>query len=799
MNNHALAPLAFLLPLGLIPCILAAQPGLETPAVARADPLLDPLRAERGFVGVVACGECHPKELALWRGSYHDRAMTLATPETVRGDFEEADISAHGVTSRFFRRDGEFLVSTDGPDGELKGYPIRYTFGWSPLQQYLIAFPGGRLQSLGLAWDTRPQEQGGQDWFHLYPDQSMDHSHPLHWTAPDQTWNYQCADCHSTDLQKRYDAKSKGYDTRYAEINVACEACHGAGARHLAWAMATAARSGGTGTDQAAHAAVADDPTRGLLVDLKDRDGGLWRLSGETGKPSRQPPRHSQIQTEACARCHSRRGRIWDEMKPGEPLHQGFRLALLEPDLYFPDGQIKDEVFVFGSFIQSRMYHQGVVCGDCHEVHSLRLQADGNAVCARCHLASRYDSPEHHHHPAGSEGAACVACHMPQRFYMVVDERADHSLRVPRPDLSLKLGTPNACNGCHRDQDAAWAAKTVETWYPDPQYRGSHFGEALHAADQKAPDATQRLLALAGDPAQPAIARASALDRLHDQPQASPAPTTLLTVRRLLADPESLVRAQAVRYLDLVDLRTRIDLAWPLLSDPARTVRLEAVRVLAPVMRQGIGGKLAEQMRTALAEYATAERVNADRPEAHLNLGLIAIAAGEPRVAEQSYRNALELDPRFTPARANLADLYREQGREGDAEAELQAGLASDPDNADLHHALGLARVRTHRLDAAIEDLARAARLAPDNSRFAYVQGVALDAADRTPEALAVLEAAQPGDPANRDLLIALIQYNAKLGRVQEAQDWLAEFGAKAPGDPAIKALLEQIGKPGTQ
>ena len=385
---------------------------------------------------------------------------------------------------------------------------------------------------------------------------------------------------------------------------------------------------------------------------------------------------------------------------------------------------------------------------------------------------------------------------MPQRFYMVVDERADHSLRVPRPDLSLKLGTPNACNGCHADKDAAWAAAAVETWYPDPLHRGPHFGEALYAADHKAPEATQRLLALVGDPARPAIARASALDRLHDQPQDGSGSATLLTVRRLLADPEALVRAQAVRYLDLVDLRTRVELAWPLLSDPARTVRLEATRVLAPVMRQGIGGKLADQMRAALAEYATAEQVNADRPEAHLNLGLIAAALGEPSLAEQSYRTALELDPRFTPARANLADLYREQGREANAEAELKAGLASAPGNAELHHALGLARVRTQRLAAAIEDLARAARLAPDNSRFAYVHGVALDAADRTAEALAVLEAAQPGDPANRDLLIALIQYNAKLGRVQEAHRWLAEFGATAPGDPALKALREQIGKP---
>ncbi len=788
---------ACLLALGLIPCSLMAQPGLEAPSDPGADPLLDPVRAERGFIGAAACGECHPKELALWRGSYHDRAMTLATPETVLGDFQDTELTAHGVTSRFFRRDGEFRVHTDGPDGVLKDYPIRYTFGWNPLQQYLIEFPGGRLQSLGLAWDTRPEEQGGQHWFTLYPDLGMDHSHPLHWTAPDQTWNYQCADCHSTDLQKRYDAGRKSYDTRYAEINVACEACHGPGARHRDWARAAAerqARSGETGTDQVTATAAVDDPTRGLLVDLKDRDGGVWRLAAETGKPSREPPRSSHLQTEICARCHSRRGRIWDEIKPGEPLYQGFRLALLEPDLYFPDGQIKEEVYVFGSFIQSRMYHQGVVCGDCHEVHSLRLHADGNAVCARCHLSTRYDVPEHHHHPADSPGAACVACHMPQRYYMVVDERADHSLRVPRPDLSLKLGTPNACNGCHADRDATWAAAAVETWFPDPQHRGPHFGEALYAADHKAPDATPRLLALAGDPTRPAIARASAMDRLHGQPQDRSDPTTLLTVRRLLADPDALVRAQAVRYLDLMDLRTRVELVWPLLSDPARTVRLETTRVLAPVMRQGIGGKLAEQMRLALAEYETAEQVNADRPEAHLNLGLMAVALGEPGLAEQSYRTALELDPRFSPARANLADLYREQGREADAEAELMAGLSADPDNADLHYALGLARVRTHHLDAAIPDLARATELAPDNSRFAYVYGVALDAADRTAEALTLLEAAQGHDPANRDLLIALIQYHAKLGQNQEAGRWLSKLASMAPEDPALKVLQEQIG-----
>lgn len=777
----------------LIPVAQAADVPVERPAAVSTapDPHLDPERTQRGYVGVAVCAECHRAEFDHWKGSDHDLAMTQATPDTVLGNFDDAQFEAHGVKSRFFRRDGGYFVQTDGPDGELRDYPIRYTFGWSPLQQYLIEFPGGRLQALGLAWDTRAPEQGGQRWFHLYPDADpnapMDHRNPLHWTAADQTWNYQCADCHSTDLQKRYDAGQQVYDTRYAQINVACEACHGPGVRHVDWARAQPVG------ETAESAAATDAAGRGLLVDLKDRDGGVWQINPETGKPQRSVVRAPQggphVQTETCARCHSRRGRLQDELTPGEPLHQGFRLALLDPALYFPDGQIKDEVFVHGSFIQSRMYHQGVVCSDCHEPHSLKLHAEGNAVCARCHTAPRYDSPEHHHHEAGSAGAACVACHMPQRFYMVVDERADHSLRVPRPDLSLTLGTPNACNGCHEDKDAAWAATAVETWYPDPTYRGPHFGEALHSADTNAPDASARLLALAADPAQPAIARASALDRLHDRAD----PSALMTVQRLLADPQAQVRAQAVRFLDLTDIQSRVDLAWPLLSDPALTVRLEAARVLAPVMRQGIGGKLAEQMTTALEAYAVAEMVHADRPEAHLNLGLLAFDAGEPRAAEQAYRAALRLDGGFTPARVNLADLYRSLGREADAEAELRAGLATAPESADLHFALGLAQVRAQQLDAAIDNLARATALSPQDSHYAYVYGVALDGAGRTREALTVLEAGYEQNPANQDILIALIQYNAKLADEATARRWLDVLRAVVPGDPILPQIEEQI------
>ncbi len=289
-----------------------------------------------------------------------------------------------------------------------------------------------------------------------------------------------------------------------------------------------------------------------------------------------------------------------------------------------------------------------------------------------------------------------------------------------------------------------------------------------------------------------AIARASALERLHEHPS----PDAMLTVPRLLKDPDPLVRAAAVRYLDRTDLRTRTEQAWPLLTDPARTVRLEATRVLAPLATQTMGADLASQLDSALQEYVAAESVNADRPEANLNLGLIALTAGEPEVAERAYREALALDPRFIPAHANLADLYRGQGREAEAQAQLRAGLAVDPESADLHHALGLSLVRAKRLDAALSDLKRATELAPTNNRYAYVYAIALDGAGQTAEALPILAAAAERDAANTELLVALVQYHAKLGQREAATAWLDKLAAVTPGDPAVEQLRGSLGQP---
>ncbi len=423
------------------------------------------------------------------------------------GNFADARFAHAGVTTRFFRRDGRFFVNTDGPGGTLADFEIKYTFGVHPLQQYLVELPGGRLQALGIAWDARPKAQGGQRWFHLYPDRKLKAGDPLHWTGIDQNWNYQCADCHSTNLRKNYDDATRTYRTTWSEIDVGCEACHGPGSNHAGWAK----------LDPNARGA---DASKGLPVALDERRGVTWSIDAATGNATRSAPRTSSREIEACARCHARRGQFDDTWHPGAPLGNAYRVALLEPGLYYADGQMRDEVYNHGSFLQSRMHAKGVTCSDCHDPHSQKLRVPGNAVCGQCHAPSRFDAATHHRHKPGSPGAACASCHMPTTTYMVVDPRHDHSMRIPRPDRTVALGTPNACGNCHAKEGAKWAADAVARWYPERKPGQQTFAEALAAGDRGAPGAQAALASLADR-------RDSSADRARERDRATrPAPGT---------------------------------------------------------------------------------------------------------------------------------------------------------------------------------------------------------------------------------------------------------------------------------
>ena len=752
----------------------------EPPPAPRPSPTATAVRAaavpppSATFVGAGACAGCHADETAAWRGSQHAAAMQPATPATVLGDFAGATFTYAGVTSRFSRRGDDFVVRTDGPDGTLADYRVTYTFGVYPLQQYLVDFPDGRKQALSIAWDARPKSAGGQRWFHLYPDEHVDHRDPLHWTRLAQNWNFVCADCHSTNLRRNYDPAADRYATTWSDLEVACEACHGPGSNHVAWAE---------------HRPGAEAwRTHGLAIALDERAGVAWTPSPTAPTRSRALGTHREVET--CAVCHARRRPLGTDPGPTGRLLDTHVPELLTAPLYEPDGQQHDEVYTWGSFVQSKMYARGVTCSDCHEPHAGTLRAAGNAVCTQCHVATTYDAAAHHHHAEGGAGARCVGCHMPARTYMEIDPRHDHSLRVPRPDLTVRDGTPNACTGCHADRDPSWAAAAVAQWF-GPERKGFQtYAAALRDGRRGAPGAAAGLAALVHDARAPEIARATAAAML----ERFPSPATLGAIRDALADGSPLLRAAG---LDAVlglppDARGRV--AAPLADDPVKAVRVQAGRVLAALPSSAVPESAATASRGAIAEYVASERAVGERPESHLNLGIVAAERGDDPEAEAEYRLAIRRDPSFVPAYVNLADLYRTAGRDADAAQAIADGSAAVPDDPSLLHALGLQRVREHRNAEALPLLERAAAGRPEDPRFAYVYAVALHSAGRGDEATRVLTAALARAPYDPSLLSALAAFARDAGRRDEALGYARRLAAVVPDDEGVRALVRELG-----
>jgi tetratricopeptide (TPR) repeat protein len=673
--------------------LVLALAALATACGRPAEPLPPP-----HLVGRATCEGCHAAQAASWSGSDHDRAMEVAGEGTVLGDFAGATFTHFGVTSTFTKEDGKFLVRTDGPDGKLHDYEIAYTFGVDPLQQYLIRFPGGRLQALSVCWDTRPKEAGGQRWFHLYPKERMPHDDVLHWTGIYQNWNFMCAECHSTGVKKGYDAARDAFDTTSAEIDVSCEACHGPGSNHVAWAAQR-------------------KPSQGLGLAVRLGEPGRWVMDRTTGIAKRDRPRTSQAELETCGRCHARRGVVSEDYVHGRPLMDTHRVALLDDGLYHADGQILEEDYEYGSFVQSKMHAAGVTCTDCHDPHTLRT-ASGNAVCAPCHLPERFDTPAHHHHEAGGKASACTACHMPATHYMVVDARHDHGFKVPRPDLTAKTGAPDVCTGCHADKPHAWSVAAHARLFGEAG--ASHWSETIAAGRADPAAAAPALAALARDAGQPGIVRATAA-----MLAGGASDRTFEALTAALADPDPLVRDATVRALAAAEPERRARLLAPLTLDPVRTVRIDAGRALAGAPAELLDAKTATEAAAALEEWKASQAMDADRPEARLNLCALHAELGEIDAALEDCRAALRLAPRIPSVYVTLADVYRAAGRETEAEATLRDGLRVDARNGTLWHALGLGLIRQRRAPEALEALREATRLEPANARFTEVYRIA--------------------------------------------------------------------------
>jgi predicted CXXCH cytochrome family protein len=735
------------------------------------------------FVGSDTCAGCHRAEARLWDASQHKAAMQHATDKTVLGDFSEASFDYYGVHSRFFRKDGKFLVETDEADGKIAVFEVKYTFGMDPLQQYLVEFPDGRIQALPLAWDSRPQESGGQRWFHLYPDEEIKHDDVLHWTKLNQNWNFMCAECHSTGVAKNYDATADRFATTWAEISVGCEACHGQGSRHISWA-----REQRSWWQFGKH-----DVSKGLLVRFDERHNVSWPIDPQTGTARRSvAPATLRKEVETCGLCHARRAGFNGDWVPGQWLSQTHAVEALARTTYHADGQIRDveEPYNYTPFKQSKMFAAGVTCSDCHDPHSSKLRASGDGVCLQCHAADKYaDATTHGHHAGVNPPPTCISCHMQARTYMVIDPRHDHSFRVPRPDLSALLGTPNACNGCHSDKSPQWAAAAVEEWFGPDREGFQTYAAAFHSARADAADAAALLAVVAADGNTPAVARASALSELASRVS----PQNIAVARSGLADPDPMVRIGALDTLENLPPGQIWSWVSPLLADPVRGVRIRTVSLLASVPTVSQPPADRGRFDQAAKEFVAAQRFNADRPEARSTLGNFLAQRGQVADAEVEYKAALRLSPQYAVAAINLADLYRQLGQDGEGEGVLRAAIAVSPRDAAAHHALGLTLTRLKHPDAAIAEFRRAVKLDPGDARYQYVYAVALYSAGRPNEAIALLKQAVQSHPANTDILTVLISFNRLAGDAPAALGYAEQLAAITPEDQGVIALVHEL------
>jgi len=721
------------------------------------------------FIGSIKCRDCHKTEYDRWQGSHHDHAMEAAGDETVLGDFNDAEFTIHGVTSRFYRKDGGFFVYTNGPGGEMGEFEITHTFGWYPLQQYLIPFPGGRLQCLPIAWDVK-----GEKWYRVPPVENIAPDDWLYWTNNGQNWNGMCAECHSTNLKKNYDPDTHTFKTTWSDIDVGCEACHGPGSRHLAWAE---------------------------MPDMARPQVDNFELVQDTSDTN------ARQAVELCAPCHSRRAILDDYVHAERDLLDSLLPSLLTDELYFADGQILEEVYVYGSFTQSKMYRHGVRCSNCHDIHSIKPVKEGNALCLQCHRAEEYDTREHHFHKKKDEkgepiksaagevlftvgtGAECVQCHMPGRYYMGIDYRPDHSFRIPDPALNAEINSPDACLRCHVDKKSAWSIATVAKWYGPG--RRPHYGNILAAARKGEPEAKDDLIRLAGDPLYPVIVRATALSLLT----AYPGENAVQAFELALQDEEPLMRRTAIANLPPTSAEITAGLIAPYLFDPVKGVRIEAATKLAGVPSEQLDEDRKALFNIVLQEFEEAMAYSADFSFARFNLGNLYNTLGRPNDAVKNYLAAIAIDEQFFPAKVNLAMAYNQTGENGKAEALLREVLAANPEMYETAYSLGLLLVEMKKPDQAVQYLRIAADGLGNRPRIWYNLGLLQASLGQDNKAEAALLKAMELEPDNPDYLFALADFYLKRKRPQRAKIYAELLIEKHPQNPIGYELMRVIGR----
>ncbi len=728
------------------------------------------------YIGSERCIQCHEGEYQQWQKSHHAKAMLLPEEKNILGDFNDKVVTFNDVVTRFSSKNGHYFISTSNASNQLETYPIAYTFGYYPLQQYLIDIGDGKLQAFDIAWDSRDKKEGGQRWFKLLPNENTGHDSQFHWTRQLQNWNSRCAQCHSTGLQEGYDPLKHQYNTTYAEVNVACESCHGTGKLHVKLMKER--------KDKLISEEAIKSLDSGFKTNLKQSRSFYFT---EKDLIAQALGEKSDAQINACGGCHSLR-QIIGELDPSYDYHDQYLQRLLDDPLYYADGQIQEEVFVLGSFMQSKMYQAGVTCTNCHNAHTGEVKAKDNTLCAQCHKADHYDSPEHHHHQENSEAALCISCHMPATTYMEVDDRRDHAFQVPNPAQSFLSGSPDVCNTCHKARTSEWAATAINQWYEHSKRTGDGY------ASINAKSRNGDILALVNSVKyintenNPPIRQATVLSQTGNIPSR----LTMETLIKHLSSDNALLRRGAASASRAIPLQLRWKLLKNHLSDPSASVRYEVANQLSAYnsFAEGEDKKALEKL---LQEYKQQLLRVQDMPAGQMQLSTLALNQGDVDGAKIALDNALEIEPNFVPALLNLADLLRRMGDDQQTRKYLERAVNIDPDMGAAQHALGLYWVRQKQLNRALPFLEAATKTDDRSQRYFYVYAIAQETSGDIDNAIETLKQANQLWPNQYDILLVLIQYLEKSGKTEQSWKYLSLLSAIAPKDPQVVRRVNRI------
>lgn len=668
------------------------------------------------LAGSVGCRRCHERFYELWATSHHGLAMQPYTATFAKAHLtpQTRAITIGGSEYRALIEAGAGCVREEGPQGS-KQYPIVHVMGGKNVYYFLTPMERGRLQTVPVAYDVRTKT-----WFDTaasgvrhFPGAGADD--PVHWSDPLYTFNTSCHGCHVSQLSTNYDLKTDTYRTTWAEPGINCEACHGSGTEHV----------------RVCEAAAQGNPPEDLKI-ISTRVFSAEQLNA------------------MCNSCHAKLSPISNGFTPGDRYFDHFDLVTLEHPDFYPDGRDLGENYTMTIWRMSPCAKSGKLdCRHCHTSsgrYRFKNVENPNGACLPCHEQRVANAAEHTHHEAGSEGNKCVACHMPTTDFARMT-RSDHSMRPPMPAASLRFKSPNACNICHDDQDAAWADEQVKQWHADeyqkPVLEWASLLDAARRGDWRCLDAVLAYIA-SGDREE--VPAASLLRSLRgcDSPKKWPG-----VIKALQEDESPLVRAAAAEaldgYLTAESLRALLDAT----ADEYRLVRIRAASALAEIPPERLRHEYQMQVRRATNELLEALKALPDNYTSHYNLGNFHMQRRDRDRALSSYLTAIKLRPDFVPAHVNVGFVYNAKGQNDKAEASFRQALALDPNNAAVHLNLGMLLGEMKRPKEAQQSFRDALRADPNSATAAYNLGV-LISANRPEEGLQWCRKAhqlRPDDP----------------------------------------------------